>query len=97
MRAVHNNQGLWPRNTGDRQMAKKGSYKVAGRFVTDSDVVFRSSTHGVTVWRRGDVGVARLGNGTEGRAQFSDHGAGRKSVQVFDDHGGLLIDVDTSF
>ena len=76
---------------------KKGSYKVAGRFVTDDDVVFRSTLHGVTVWRRGNVGVARLGNGTEGRAQFSAHGCGRKSVQVFAADGTLLTDINTSF
>ena len=76
---------------------KTGSYKVAGRFVHDDNIRVRSSTLGVTVWQRGAVCVARLGNGTEGRAQLSDHGAGKKSIQVFGDDGALILDANTRF
>ena len=76
---------------------KKGSYKVAGRFVSDDDIRVNSQTLGITVWQRGDVCVVRLGNGTEGRGQLTDHGAGHKSVQVFGADGMLMTDIDTRF
>lgn len=75
----------------------KGRIKVAGRFVGDDDLVMNSTTYGITAWRRGEVCVARLEDGREGRAQFSDHGPGRKSVQVFDADGKLIADINTSY
>ena len=75
----------------------KGSIKVAGKFIhPDNDFVCKA--HGWTVWRRGEVCVAREtdSTGIEGRCQFSDHGAGRKSFQVFGDDGRLIADINTS-
>lgn len=77
---------------------KKGSIKVAGKFVhPEHDFVCRAA--GWSVWRRSDVCVAREtdSTGVEGRCQLSDHGAGRKSFQVFDENGSLIADVDTRF
>lgn len=76
---------------------KKGSFKLAGKFVHPNDFVCCAG--GWAVWRRGDVCVAKETgrNGIEGRCQLSDHGAGRKSFQVFDAGGKLLADVDTKY
>ena len=63
----------------------------------DDDIRVNALSLGITVWQRGDVCVARLDNGTEGRAQLTDHGAGRKSVQVFNEDGSLMTDVDTRY
>jgi hypothetical protein len=79
-------------------MMKKGSIKVFGKFVhPENDFVCKAG--GWTVWRRGDVCVARETDsvGVEGRCQLSDHGAGRKSFQVFGESGQLLADIDTKF
>ena len=75
-------------------MMKKGSYKVDGKFVHDDDV--RVRYEGITVWSNWRCCVARLGDGRECRAQLSDHGAGRKSVQLFDSTG-LIMDIDTQY
>ena len=69
---------------------KKGSYKIATRFVSDDDVTIH--THDITVWEKSGVCVARLANGTESRAQVSHHGCGRKSVQMFDSIGRLITE-----
>ena len=74
---------------------KKGSFKIANKYVHEDDMKFHG--FGITVWQRGDVCVARREDGIEGRAQLTDHGAGNKSVQVFSDNGSLIEDISTKF
>lgn len=77
-------------------MATKGQIKIAGKYVhPDND--FRAKIADWSIFERGTVCVARRADGLEGRCQLSDHGAGQKSVQVFDDAGMLIEDFDTKY
>ena len=71
-----------------------GRIKIAGRFVHPAND-FRAKISEWSIFQRGEVCVARCSNGAEGRCQLSDHGAGRKSFQVFDKSEKLIADFDT--